>query len=106
VDVHVSFHLRDAGIWEPHMLRHFQNVLYQDPQLGVYDIGANIGQYSLVAAAMGRKVVAVEPHLPSLRRLHKAIKLGKLEEKVRRANLIYRNLHAHIVQLLQFNDTV
>lgn len=82
MDVHVSYHLRDAGIWEPHMLRHFQNILYQDPQLGVYDIGANIGQYSLVAAAMGRKVVAVEPHVPSLRRLHKAIKLGKLEDKI------------------------
>lgn len=82
MDVHVSHHLRTAGVWEPHILRHFQNLLYQNPELGVYDIGAHIGQYSLLAASMGRHVVAVEPHPPSQRRLHKAITLGKLEDKV------------------------
>lgn len=82
IDVHVSLHLRGDGLWEPHIVRTFQNLLYQDPQLGVYDIGANIGQYTLLAAAMGRKVVAVEPYLPNLRRLHKGIKMGKVEDKV------------------------
>lgn len=39
----------------------FQNVLYSDKELGVIDIGANIGVYSLVALAMGHQVLAVEP---------------------------------------------
>ena len=45
-------------------------------KLGVLDVGANIGVYSLVAAAMGHNVIAVEPFDGNLRRFHKAINLG------------------------------
>ena len=89
-DVYVSRHLRDDGLWEPHIVRLFQNLLFQNPALGVIDIGSHIGQYSLIAASMGRRVVAVEPHPASLRRLHKAIKINDVEKRVRettRANL-------------------
>jgi len=81
-DRHLSQPLRTHGVWEPHIVRLFQAALLNDNQLGVYDIGANIGQYSLLAAAMGRRVVAVEMHRPNIYRLHKAIKLGRLEDKV------------------------
>ena len=83
-DVHVSRQLREDGLWEPHIVRLFQNLLFQNPDLGVVDIGAHIGQYSLLAATMGRRVVAVEPHRPSLLRLHKAIKINNVENQVRR----------------------
>ena len=82
-DVHVSRHLREDGLWEPHIVRLLQNLLFQNPDLGLIDIGANIGQYSLLAATMGRRVVAVEPHPPNLRRLHKAIKINNVEQQVR-----------------------
>jgi len=81
-DVHVSRHIRQDGLWEPHIVRLFQNLLFQNPELGVIDIGAHIGQYSLLAASMGRRVIAVEPNPPSLRRLHKAIKINKVEKQV------------------------
>jgi len=85
-DVHVSRHLREDGLWEPHIVRLFQNLLFQNPHLGVIDIGAHIGQYSLLAASMGRQVVAVEPYPPSLRRMHKAIKINKVEKQVNNNN--------------------
>ena len=53
--------IRRVGIWEPHIVKDFQNILYSDPDLGFIDIGANIGLYSLVALAMGHTVLAVEP---------------------------------------------
>jgi len=81
-DRHLSRPLRTHGVWEPHVVRLFQAALLNDKQLGVYDIGANVGQYSLLAAAMGRRVVAVELHRPNIYRLHKAIKLGRFEDKV------------------------
>jgi len=87
-DVHVSRHLRQDGLWEPHIVRLFQNLLFQNPHLGVIDIGAHIGQYSLLAATMGRRVVAVEPHVASLRRLHKAVKINNVERLVRSSHLL------------------
>jgi len=81
-DRHLSQPLRTHGVWEPHIVRLFQAALLADKQFGVYDIGANVGQYALLAAAMGRRVVAVEMHRPNIYRIHKAIKLGRLENKV------------------------
>ena len=81
-DRHLSQPLRTHGVWEPHIVRLFQAALLTDEQFGVYDIGANVGQYALLAAAMGRRVVAVEMHRPNIYRIHKAIKLGRLENKV------------------------
>ena len=83
VDIHVSRHLRQDGLWEPHIVRLLQNLLFQNPDLGLIDIGAHIGQYSLLAASMGRRVVAVEPHRASLQRLHKAVKINNVEKQVR-----------------------
>lgn len=81
-DQHLSRPLRTHGVWEPNIVKLFQAALLTDSQLGVYDVGANVGQYALLAAAMGRRVVAVELHRPNIYRLHKAIKLGRFEDKV------------------------
>ena len=81
-DRHLSQPLRTHGVWEPHIVRLFQAALLNNSEFGVYDIGANIGQYSLLAAAMGHQVVAVELHRPNIYRLHKAIRVGRLENKV------------------------
>ena len=82
-DVYVTRYVRQDGLWEPHIVRLFQNLLSQHPELGVIDIGSHVGQYALLAASMGRRVVAVEPHQPSLRRLHKAVKINNVEEQVK-----------------------
>lgn len=100
-DMYVSHDLLHTGMWEPHVLYDFQDVLRRDSSLGVIDIGANIGVFSLLAAAMGHQVsqgtktsmtpekvglcstqrfrfevVAVEPNKESIWRLHKAANLS------------------------------
>ena len=76
-DEFISRTIRSSGLWEPQILNDtFKKILSDDVDLGVIDIGANIGVYSLVAAAMGHDVVAVEPFDDHLRRFHKAINLG------------------------------
>ncbi len=56
-DIYVSHDLSSTGLWEPHVLFDFQDVLKRDSSLGVIDIGANIGMYTLLAAQMGHQVV-------------------------------------------------
>jgi FkbM family methyltransferase len=45
----------------------------------LYDIGANVGGYSLIALARGAKVVAFEPHHENFRELCRNIGLNRLE---------------------------
>ena len=76
-DEFISKTIRSSGLWEPRILNDtFKKILSDDAELGMIDIGANIGVYSLVTAAMGHDVVAVEPFDDHLRRFHKAINLG------------------------------
>ena len=82
VDIYVSRQILNEGVWEPHIVRQFQDVLRAHPTSGVIDLGANIGQYSLIAAQMGHQVVAIEPHLPNLLRLAHAAKLGGSYERI------------------------
>ena len=81
-DIHVSRHLRQDGIWEPHIVKEFQNILYGDSELAVIDIGANIGEYSLLAAVMGHKVVSVEPYIENLKHIHQAVRIANISDRI------------------------
>ena len=59
-DQHISKIIATGRLWEKQTLRMIDWELSKDPNLGFIDIGAHVGQYSLFAAAMGHKVVAVE----------------------------------------------
>lgn len=48
----------------------------------LYDIGANIGAYSLIAATCGAEVVAFEPAPQNIYKLHENIALNKLNDKI------------------------
>jgi len=48
------------------------------PQSMFYDVGANTGAYSLVAASQGHRVVAFEPAAPNYHRLVQHVILNKL----------------------------
>ena len=63
----------------PRMMMDWLNA---DPEMGLIDLGANIGAYTLPIAAMGRNVVSVEPNMENVRHLHKAVNLGKLEHRI------------------------
>jgi len=54
-----------------------------NPSWLVLDFGAQIGQYSLFAASMGRKVLTVEPFYDNIIRLHKAAKEENIQSKIR-----------------------
>lgn len=71
-DMYISHDLHYTGLWEPHIVHDFLEIMHKNPTLSVIDIGANIGYYTMIAAAMGRKVVAVEPYLNSIYRIHRA----------------------------------
>ena len=53
----MSHDLLYTGRWEPHVVSDYQDVLRRDSSLGVIDIGANIGVFTLLAAAMNHKVI-------------------------------------------------
>ncbi len=48
----------------------------------LYDIGANVGSYTLVAAALGHTVVAIEPSFANFNRLCENVLLNDLGHKV------------------------
>ena len=59
-DGYVSHQIRTSGTWEKDYVEMITDRLNADPELAFIDIGANIGQFVLLAASMGRKVIAVE----------------------------------------------
>ncbi len=81
-DVYVSEDIRNEGVWEKHIVHKVQDVIRSDLDLGLIDLGANIGQYSLIVASMGHNVLAVEPFTQSLKRFQKAIQIGNLASKI------------------------
>ncbi len=54
----------------------------KNPEWLVFDLGAQIGQYTLFAAKMGSKVVTVEPFYENIIRIHKASTLEKLQDRI------------------------
>ncbi|ELT97437.1 hypothetical protein CAPTEDRAFT_221435 [Capitella teleta] len=103
IDIHISRHIREEGIWEPHMVINFKNILYANPHIGVIDIGANLGQYSLIAASMGHPVVAVEPYASSLKRFHKAIEIGGFQDLITVVQNAISN-ERHSVEMREYAD--
>ena len=80
-DVWVSRTLKHGIVWEKQIIKIYQHLLKQDPELGVIDIGANIGMYTLLAVAMNRSVVAVEARLLHVQMIHHAIVLNKFHNR-------------------------
>jgi len=60
LDIYVSAAIWQGKLFEQDHVMHMAHALKEDPSLQLVDIGANIGIYTLLAAAMRRKVLAVE----------------------------------------------
>ena len=81
-DIWVSKSLRLHGTFESSIEAIFKRALKHDPELDVIDIGANLGLYSLIAAAMGRKTISVEPLQTNINHFHKSVKMNNFENKI------------------------
>ena len=108
-DVHVSGSILRSGVWERHIISEYKKILIlilfdfiffyfillfinsqgkfttfleRHPGCLVIDVGAQIGQYTLFAAKLGSDVISVEPFYENLIRLHKAVKLDRLESRI------------------------
>ena len=78
MDTQISRQILSTGMWEPSIVNRFQELLSRDPRLGVIDVGANLGLYSLIAASHGHPVLAIEPYLENIWHMHRAIQLQHL----------------------------
>ena len=81
-DRYVSGAIAKGEFWEPENVKFFQKLLQADPDLHVIDIGANIGEYTLVAAHAGRKVLAVEARLLHVHMLQQSLRLNHYHDRV------------------------
>ena len=79
-----SVHQSKATSWgaEIQVVRVFRQLLRSDPELNVIDVGANIGQYSLIAAHAHRKVLAVDARLLHIHMINHAIQLNNYQDRI------------------------
>ncbi|XP_005093824.1 uncharacterized protein LOC101853448 isoform X2 [Aplysia californica] len=68
-DKYISASLLSSGVWEPYITKALQKALDRRPEATLIDVGANVGYYSLLAASMGHRVIAIEPQSKNVRRL-------------------------------------
>ena len=59
-DVHVVGSIARDGLWEPHIVHQVKSALMKYPSALFLDVGAHIGQYTIVAATAGHRVIAFE----------------------------------------------
>lgn len=94
------------------------NYLNRNPDWLVIDVGSQIGQYALYAAKSNHKVIAVEPFIDNVYRIHKAAKITSLHKNIvllqnalsNRRNevklLTKHTINAGAQSLLQYKDKV
>ncbi|CAC5392215.1 unnamed protein product [Mytilus coruscus] len=81
-DGYVSGLLISSGHFEAETSSIMLDLLNSDPKLNLIDIGANIGVFTLSAAKMGRKVLAVEALDRNIRHICTSVAEGGLQDKV------------------------
>ncbi|XP_041367476.1 uncharacterized protein LOC121382060 [Gigantopelta aegis] len=81
-DMHVSGHLKRYGMWDTKNVNAVVEQLKRDPDLGLLDLGAQLGTHTLVASLLGRNVVAVDPLQSNVLRLCKSLEAGKFTNNV------------------------
>ena len=92
----VSHEIKSGGVWEKYLMNKVANVLKQDPNLALIDIGSNIGQFSLLAASMGRKVIAVEALKKHALMLGRAVVMNGFQNQVKIVNNAMSNTYRNV----------
>ena len=79
---YVSQNIMANKIWEEDRLTNLFRVLLREPTFSFIDVGANLGVYTMFAAALGRFVLAIECFRPNIIRIVKAIQLENAQDRV------------------------
>ena len=82
-DQYVSHSIITTGTWETDLVNMIVVLLKSDPGLAFIDIGTNIGQFALVAASMGRNVVAVDAFRRHTLMLGRAVVMNGFQDRVK-----------------------
>jgi len=81
-DVHVVRAIKHNGLWERHIVRDVYAALSEDPTTLFLDVGAHIGQYTIIAASSGFPVVAFEPNPDNCAYLKSSLAVNKIAHRV------------------------
>ncbi|KAK3576472.1 hypothetical protein CHS0354_028522 [Potamilus streckersoni] len=81
-DVYISGSLRQSGTWDLDQTILVQGALNRFPDAMFVDVGANIGYFSLLARAMGRAVIAIEPTHANFLRLQEGVVRNKFSDNI------------------------
>ncbi|CAL1532518.1 unnamed protein product [Lymnaea stagnalis] len=81
-DKWVSGTLKAGNLWEANLVQEMLNAFKADPSLQLVDLGCNIGQFSLCAAAVGRHVLSVEMMMTNIQLLQMSLQLSNLTSMV------------------------
>jgi FkbM family methyltransferase len=79
-DKHVSEHIATRGEWEPLETEVIGRFLHPDALF--VDCGANLGWFSIIAAARGARVVAFEPFAPNAALLRNTISRNGFDDRI------------------------
>lgn len=103
-DQYVSGSIASQGVWETSIVTNFISIVKRTKCQIVFDIGAQLGQYSLFTAKLVPKVISVEPFYDNIIRLHKATQLENLGSKITLVTNAVSN-KANEWKLLQKSET-
>jgi len=82
-DRDVSGLLISSGIWEEYLVTRIVRILSNYKQYAFFDIGANIGVYTMYAASLGcPNVISIECFRPNIERIRRAIQLEHVQKQV------------------------
>ncbi|XP_059146386.1 uncharacterized protein LOC131933912 [Physella acuta] len=83
VDTIISAHLiQKKELWEKALVLEMDKALKLDPTLMLFDIGCNIGEYTMWAAALDRRVVCVEMLTENAQRVQVSLEVSNLSDHV------------------------
>ena len=78
----ISKYILSEGIWEGAAVNALEPIFMRNPTLGLVDIGCNLGIYSIMAAMLRRRVVAVDANINNVKRLRKSLLANNLHNLV------------------------
>ena len=85
----ISAEIAATGAWEKDIVNNVIKSMESHPSAMFLDVGANIGMYTVMIAAMKRKVIAVDADPRNLAYIRKSLENSKTEEYV---ELIYNSI--------------